>query len=136
MRFTKTLKYNLKRALPILTIAGAGLMSSCQDEPDVPTRDVELKFFSGYVEEVTPENIKAHLQDKYVRHIYLTIANGGYFYHYSTGNLTDLRRFIEDRINIDPDRISGRGPVNCRPGYILKEDSIALVMYGYKVNQK
>ena len=138
MRFTDKIKYNIKRGLPILAIAGAGLMASCDkdDEPNVPQHDVELKFFSGYVEEVTPENIKANVQDKSVRHIYLVVANGGKYFHYSPRNITDLHEFIEERINIAPNKISGRGNMQFEPGYASTADSLWFVKHGYTVNQK
>lgn len=132
--------YNLKRGLPALAIAGAGLMASCdKDEPDpVPPstqHDVELKWFQDYYEEIEPTVIKVHAHDPYVRYIYLSVVNDGYFENYAPLNIENMRKALDSRIKIAPHKIRGRGNMRFKPGAAAKEDSLWYVKQGWTINQ-
>ena len=130
MRFTKNFKYNIKRALPILAIAGAGFMSSCdkEDEPTPVQHDVELKFFQDWYEEVEIDNIKKHVADPTVRIVYLSVVNGGDYTNASTENISNQRRFFTERFQIAPNKIKGRGNFQFEPGVILIEDNETIIL--------
>ncbi len=138
MRFTKNFKYTIKRALPILAIAGAGFMSSCdkEDEPTPVQHDVELKFFQDWYEEVEIDNIKKHVADPTVRIVYLSVVNGGDYTNVSTENISNQRRFFTERFQIAPNKIKGRGNFQFEPGVILKEDSLWYVKQGWTINKQ
>lgn len=138
MRFTKKIKYNIKHALPLLAIAGAGLMSSCDkdDEPNVPQHDVELKFFQDWYEEVEIDIIKQHAADPNVRTIYLSVVNGGDYTNFSTQNISNQRQFFTKRFQIAPNKIKGKGNFQFEPGVILKEDSLWYVKQGWTINKQ
>lgn len=137
MRFTKTFKYNLKRALPILAIGGASMLASCDkhDEPAMPMHDVELKFFQAYYEEIEPSIIQTHVQDKSVRNIYLCVANKGDYTNFETNNLSNLRKYLSERINIAPNKIHGKGNFRFEPNVVSKADSLWFVQQGWTINQ-
>jgi len=138
MRFTDKIKYNIKRSLPILAIAGAGLMSSCSkdDEPEVPKHDVELRFMPGYYEEVELDIVKKHADDPYVRMIYLIPARDGRFLNFNTAeHLHNLTDFFQERFDIAPNKIKGRGNFQFIPGLVAKEDSLWYVKHGWTINQ-
>lgn len=135
MRFTQQIKYNLKRAIPMLAIAGAGLMASCDKDDDLPMHDVELKFFQSYYEEIQPEIIKQHAQDKYVRYIYLSIVNGGDYTNVNTQNVTNIRNYFTQRIDIAPNKIRGKGNFRFEPGVASKQDSLWFTQQGWTINQ-
>ena len=137
MRFTKTLKYNLKRALPILTIAGAGLMASCDkdDEPSIPQHDVELKFYQDHYDEIQPTVVSKHAYDESVRNIYFVLTDGD-FTNFGPIGLGQVHKYLDERIQIAPNKIRGRGNFEFAPGIVEKEDSLWFVKQGWTVNQK
>lgn len=138
MRFTQQIKYNLKRALPILTIAGASMMASCdktEDEPIIPTRDIELQFWQSYYDEIDDKVIKKHASDPSVRHIYLTVVDDGYAWTFSGKNINTLRNNMQRRINIAPHKISGRGNFMFETGVTEKSDSLWYIQHGWTINK-
>jgi len=135
MRFTDKIKYNIKRSLPILAIAGAGLMSSCDkdDEPEAPKHDVELKFRVARYDEISDENVLKHVKDPSVRYIYLCVE--GSFDNFSRPGITGMRNSLQKTIDFAPDRIRGRGNWIFVPGLALKPDSLWYVQHGWTINQ-
>lgn len=136
MRFTKTLKYNLKRALPILAIAGAGMMTSCSKD-DEPQRDVELKFSQI----VSPDEVLAldvlqkYVDDPSVRNIYMYVE--GDWTNVVAKNIQEMKdRFYKPRIELSP-KIHGRGNWTFKPGEASKvpEDSLWYVQQGWTINK-
>ncbi len=137
MRFTEKMIYNIKKALPVLAIAGAGLMASCDkdDEPDVPQHDVELGFCQDYYDEIQPTIVSKHAYDPSVRNIYFVVTNS-YFTNYGPLGIGQFRRYLDERIQIAPNKIHGRGNFEFEPGIIAKEDSLWFVKQGWTVNQQ
>ena len=156
MKFNETVKYNLKRILPILGIAGMTMLPACRGHenepepqpvdttkttprdtiPQVQKHDVELKWFQKYYEEITPENIQANLNDPTVANVYLSIVNGGNFSNYNTKGITAIREnLLKPRLELDSTRVFGRGNFFFAPGRALPEDSLWFVQKGWTVNQ-
>ncbi len=156
MKFNETVKYNLKRILPILGIAGMTMLPACrghENEPEpqpvdttkvthedtvphIQKHDVELKWFQQYYEEITPEIIQANLNDSTVANVYLKLVNGGDYTNCGPSNFAHLRKkFLTPRLELDSTRVFGRGNFKTMPGYIAPEDSLWFVQKGWTVNQ-
>lgn len=140
MNFNKTVKYNLKRVLPILGIAGATLLPACcehRNEPEPQKHSVDLKWFWNYEEEITPENIQKNLDDPTVDTVYLALVNGGDFRHAYENNIKFMREnFLGPRIEMGKGRVRGKGNFVFYPGVALPADSLWLVQQGWTVNQQ
>ena len=140
MNFNKTVKYNLKRVLPILGIAGATLLPACREhrnEPEPQKHSVDLKWFQGYYEEITPENIQKNLDDPTVDTIYLALVNGGDFTNLYKENVEFMREnSLGPRIEMGKGRVRGKGNFVFYPGRVAPADSLWLVQQGWTVNQQ
>ena len=140
MKFNQTVKYNLKRVLPILGIAGATLLPACrehQNEPEPQKHSVDLKWFQDYYEEITPENIQKNLDDPTVDTVYLALVNGGDFTNWDEGSVELMREnFLGPRIEMGKGRVRGKGNFVFYPGVALPADSLWLVQQGWTVNQQ
>ena len=140
MKFNQTVKYNLKRVLPILGIAGATLLPACREhrnEPEPQKHSVDLKWFQGYYEEITPENIQKNLDDPTVDTIYLALVNGGDFTNLYKENVEFMREnSLGPRIEMGKGRVRGKGNFVFYPGVALPADSLWLVQQGWTVNQQ
>lgn len=136
MRFKKVLPYNLSRLLPILAIAGGSFLSSCEKE-EIPTKDVDLKFFQDYYEEIEPANIQKHIDDPTVRTIYLSVVNQGYYENYGKNGVANLREvLLQPRIEMAPEKIRGKGNFKLTPGLITEADSLWFVQNGWTINKQ
>jgi len=134
MRFTDKIKYNIKRGLPALAIAGAGLMAhGCSDEPAPTPHDVELKFRVAEYDEIDDNNVQKYAKDQSVRYIYLCVE--GSFTNFNQQGITGMRKYMEKTFNIAPNKIRGRGNWIFKPGLALKSDSLWYVQHGWTVNQ-
>ena len=140
MKFNQTVKYNLKRVLPILGIAGATLLPACREhrnEPEPQKHSVDLKWFQGYYEEITPENIQKNLDDPTVDTIYLALVNGGDFTNLYKENVEFMREnSLGPRIEMGKGRVRGKGNFVFYPGRVAPADSLWLVQQGWTVNQQ
>ena len=144
MNFNKTVKYNLKRILPILGIAGATLLPACrggQNEPEpkptpvVQKHDTTLYFADMSYDNIAPENIQRYLADTNIINIYLE-PNPSNFDGATTEYITALRELIfTPALNTDPKRVHGRGNFVFYPGAALPADSLWIVQQGWTINQ-
>ncbi len=141
MRFTDKIKYNIKRGLPILAIAGAGLMSSCDkdDEPEMPIHDVEIPF-----DLYTADNVLAfpilqkYVSDPSVRTIYLTAEVEREWENFTPANIQDCRtRFLQPRIELSK-KIRGKGDFLFPVGIAsqVPNDSLWIVQQGWTINKR
>ena len=145
MNFNKTVKYNLKRVLPILGIAGATLLPACrggQNEPEpkptpvVQKHDTTLYFADMSYDNIAPENIQRYLADTNIINIYLE-PNPSNFDGATTEYITALRELIfTPALNTDPKRVHGRGNFVFYPGAALPADSLWIVQQGWTINQQ
>lgn len=135
MRFTDKIMYNLKRGLPALAIAGAGLMASC--DKDEPTRDVELPFTQWTADtRLTFPILQSYINDPSVRYIYL-VAEGDYL-NYTYFSITQMRdNFMQPRMEMSP-KMRGRGDFNFPVGEASKvpSDSLWYVQQGWTINKR
>ena len=138
MRFTKNFKYNIKRALPLLAIAGAGFMSSCdkEDEPTPVQHDVELPFTKSTADDrLTFSILQGYINDPTVRNIYLVVE--GDWNNYTPDNISQTRdNFLEPRIKMSP-KIRGRGDFHFTPGAASRvpSDSLWYIQQGWTINK-
>lgn len=143
MRFTDKIKYNLKRGLPALLIAGTGMMASCskEDEPEpVPPEqqhDVELPFtvWTGDTRLAIPV-LQKYIKDPSVRNIYM-VAEGDWL-SYTYYNITYMRdNFMQPRMEMSP-KLRGRGDFNFPVGEASKvpSDSLWYVQQGWTINKR
>lgn len=137
MRFTEKIKYNIKKALPVLAIAGAGLMTSC-DKDDEPLHDVELEFFEtpfdNNYDAVSIENIQKLSRDNSVQNIYMKVLDKNDYSGCFESNFKQLRKYMTERVNISP-KVHGRGNFNFPVGNCAKEDSLWFVQQGWTINK-
>ena len=143
MNFNKTVKYNLKRVLPILGIAGATLLPACrghQNEPEpkkeIQKHDVSLYFYKAYYDEITPEKVSEKLADPTVANVYLEILNEDFTTVRGRYIESVRQKLLEPTTNLDTTRVFGRGNFKFVPGVVGREDSLWLVSKGWTVNQQ
>lgn len=137
MHFTQKIKYNLKHAIPMLAIAGAGLMTSCDKDDDLPMHDVEIHF-TGQTgdEKLTFEILQKYINDPSVRYIYM-VAEGNWG-GVIARNITEMReRFFQPRIEMSK-KMHGRGDFNFQLGEASKvpDDSIWYTQQGWTINKR
>lgn len=132
MKIQKTIPYYLKRALPILGLAGATLTTSCEKEPE-PMHDVELTFSIDKTIEMS--EIERYAQDPSVRTIYLVPIDDWQRAKY--GNINFMRKnFLQPRLDISP-KVWGRGNFNFIPGEasVIPGDSLWYIQHGWTINK-
>lgn len=140
MQFKKTIPYKLKRLVPMLGLAGATLFTACEkDEPIGPKHDVVLNFYYAYYDEIKANNVQKVLNEPSINNIYL---NSKYIYGrtFDRSDMTEipisrLRSFLEESINLAPDRVFGSGNLVFMPGAASKTDSLWFVNNGWTVNK-
>lgn len=143
MRFTKKVPYKLKSLVPMLGLAGATMFVGCnpQHEPDEPQvhHDVELYFNNCNIKSLELDTIRKYARNQYVDSIYMIPDDeygiGGGFSAISRSEyLTQLRVFLEERINISP-KVRGRGDLLFDKGLVNPADSLWFVQQGWTVNE-
>ena len=133
MRFTQKIKYNLKHAIPMLAIAGAGLMASC--DKDETAHDIELQFSNADYSQVSMENLRKLAQDPSIANIYMKVIDNNDYSDCWEPHLNALRHSMASKMNISPNKIYGRGNFNFPIGVCTKEDSLWFVSKGWTINQ-
>ena len=129
-----------KRAIPALALAGLAL-TACEKEPveKAPVYrapyEKELRFNNNSVDSIDMPIVKKFARDTACKHIYLTVTNNNY-----TGYDADLialfRDYLNERIQLAPNKISGRGDFNFMTGAARPADSIWYVQNGWTINQR
>ena len=147
MKLKKVFPYNIKRALPVLGLAGASLfMAGCNkdDEPTVPTMDLvveinqstpELLFYDDENKVRHPSKmIQEYVADPKVRTIYLMPTEN--WNNYSAKAITGLRKLTLEMLLNYSDKIKGRGDFNFTLGEASKvpQDSLWYVKNGWTIN--
>ena len=139
MRFTKKFPINLSpKYLAMLMLGGASLFASC-DKEDEPARDIELPFYENPTsydyDPIEPSNLKQYIADPTIRNIYMKVTDQNDYSHLAAPNLRTLHGYLEDRINVCPQKIRGRGNFKFPVGNIEKSDSLWFVQNGWTINQ-
>lgn len=131
-------KYKLKFLIPIVTMLGGALSTSCgkgNSDPEA-TKDIELKFDNHDGSAVSFENLQKYANDKSVRTIYMVPTD--HWDGNTAHNITYLRNnFLEPRLNISP-KIHGRGNFDFALGEASKvpADSLWYVKNGWTINKR
>ena len=155
MKLKKVFPYNIKRALPVLGLAGASLfMAGCNkdDEPTVPTEpitptvDVVLTFSSIRYEDILyidengerypSELIKSYVKDPNVRAVYLVPSSS--WSHYNAEAISKMRSVtLEPVLLAYSPKIKGKGDFSFKWGEASKvpEDSLWYVSKGWTINK-
>lgn len=136
----RTIKY---KVLPIaLGLAGLsmfmnrnGFRAESKDIPVfTPKKDITLRFFDGYYFELTKDSINKFAKSSDINHIYIKPMRGGNFKLWTESGITKLRNFMEERIAIAPEKISGQGDLFFRKKEIKPADSLWFAQHGWRVN--
>ena len=148
-----SIPYKLRRALALGAIAGGTLVGCIEktttpdiptptpDEPTpdtpAPTRDVELEFDKNG-KNIELENVKKYADMPDVRYIYMTPENEMAWCTCTQGNILNLRKYLEPRIAINPQKVRGKGNFCFKPGEASKnpQDSLWFIQNGWTLNQK
>ena len=144
MKLKQILPYNIRRMIPMLGLGALSMMpmASCSDD-DEP-HDIELTFMNGVSpdgswgsdgSEIENDKIRKHLSDPHVRNIYLKVSEKNDFTDFTKKSINFMKNNFEQKINLAPDRIFGRGDFHFVPGVADPADSIWFVTHGWTVNQ-
>ena len=157
MKLKQILPYKLRRMIPMICMAGATILTSCEkpipevpDKPDpevpevpdnpdtepyVPTKIEILSFNFSNMNEVETENISKIAADSTVKTIYLNSMTPDYYLVYTTDDLTKVRPILQEMVDAGKPKTVGYGGFNFQPGGIPPEDSLWMVEQGWTVNQ-
>ena len=140
MKFKKIIPY---KVIPMLAIAAAPAFTSCGNDDDFDTQkhDVELTFTDNphigeHVEQITIENIQNHLADRSVNNIYMRVLDNNDYTQTSANGIHNMTQYFDQRIQLAPGRIFGRGDFNFAIGVADRADSLWFVQHGWTVNQR
>ena len=147
MKLKNKIPYNIKKTLPILSLAAASLfISSCdkEDEPIVPTIDVELEVNQFSLERLyesengvfSPGELAVkYAQDPLIRTVYLVPI--GSWSNFSALNISEFRKFILKSFFDYSSKFKGKGDFNFALGEASKvpEDSLWYVSKGWTINK-
>lgn len=147
MKFNKIIPYKLKKMLPILGLAGAGVVSSCEKQfiydPAPENVDLcfdwnlnnsELLFDTSSPREFLPSDlVKYYAGHPDVKNIYL-VPTGDWRLYMGPDFIEFARPGLEMLLNYSP-KIHGKGDFNFTPNSISPADSLWLVQNGWTVNQ-
>lgn len=146
MKLKQIIPYKLKRLLPVLGLAGASLVTSCEKEEDIiPYKDIEIEFKQTALDAVCFKNQDGTIQinpvleyyaaDPEVRTIYLVPSYIWNNYH--AEDITRLRKdVLEPVINSSP-KFRGKGNFAFEYNQASKvpADSLWLVQQGWTVQR-
>lgn len=143
-KFKKVIPYKLRRILPVLGVAGAGMLNTAcsKDEPqykEEPLHDVILEFYEtrthvDYSQVESIDKLQELANDRSVRNIFMTVRDDNDYTEYRRVQYHSIRQYMEKRTDISP-KIRGCGNFKFRPHQILEEDSLWFVDKGWTINQ-
>lgn len=130
-----------KRAVPSLALAGMA-MTACDKEPveKAPVYrapyEKELRFNNVNSDSIKMPIVQKFARDTACKHIYLTVTDDNNYRNIDADDINTLRNILNDRIQLAPDKTSGRGNFRFMRGVIRLEDSIWYVQNGWTINQR
>ena len=130
-----------KCAVPALALAGMAL-TACEKEPaeKAPVYralyEKELRFNHYDIDSIEMPIVQKFARDTACKHIYLTVTDDNNFTGIATNNISILRNSLNDRIQLAPKKISGRGDFCFTYGAASPADSIWFVQNGWTINQR
>ena len=130
-----------KRAVPSLALAGMA-MTACDKEPveKAPVYrapyEKELRFNNVNSDSIKMPIVQKFARDTACKHIYLTVTDDNNYRNIDADDINTLRNILNDRIQLAPDKTSGRGNFRFMRGVIRLEDSVWYVQNGWTINQR
>lgn len=144
-KFNKTLPYKLSRTLPLLGLAAGSLVSSCEKEGidryfqyyEIGTEYYEPAEIFDYSQLEPAKKVYDAIFDKNVRYVYLEVAPWNNYCHFPAEIISSMEiPYLNSFIELNPQKVKGKGDYHFRPGEITKEDSLWFVNHGWTINQK
>lgn len=144
MKKTLKYRYSLKRALPMLALAGAGLMASCEKKTDDP--------YAGYIDPVKVlkfgdclgldsiqyDNVMKYANDpRITKIIYFldSVNDNNNMTGFTKKNISEVRGILQERLDYTS-KATGAGNFEFIPGRTLIEDSLWFVANGWTINKQ
>ncbi len=138
MKFKQNLTCKLCRALTIGAIAGGTLVACNKNahEPVTPTRDVELEFTKYDLKNIKIDTIKKYAGMSDVRYVYMLTQGLGGWDTSDSDAIHNTRKYLQQRIDINPAKVRGKGSFNFAPGVASKPDSLWYVQNGWAIKSR
>lgn len=130
-----------KRAVPALALAGMA-MTACDKEPveKAPVYrapyEKELRFNNVNSDSIEMPIVQKFARDTACKHIYLTVTDDNNYTNLNANYINDVRNILDERIQLAPNKTSGRGNFRFMRGVIRLEDSVWYVQNGWTINQR
>ena len=130
-----------KRAVPALALAGMA-MTACEKEPaeKAPVYrapyEKELRFNNVNSDSIEMPIVQKFAHDTACKHIYLTVTDDNNFTNMKADDINTIRNILDERIQLAPNKTSGRGNFRFMRGVIRLEDSVWYVQNGWTINQR
>ena len=128
-----------KRAVPALALAGLTL-TACEKENDKliyrAPYEKELRFNDYNGDSIEMPIVQKFARDTACKHVYLTLTDDNNFTNQTTDDITGWRNYLDKRIQLAPNKISGRGDFYFSKGNASIADSLWFVEHGWTVNQR
>ncbi len=142
MKITMNFRFLWKFALPVMAFLGAGLLTACDKESETPAGPVrepyekELFFNHKNADSIEIQVVKGYAEDTACRHIYLTVTEDNDWRGCNANAISILRDDLAQRIDLAPEKISGRGDFWFKPGVVAYSDSLWLVQHGWTITHR
>ena len=133
-----------KRTFCLLALTSTAVLTlpSCDKEPaeKAPVYrapyEKELRFNDVSADSIKMPIVQKFARDTACKHIYLTVTDDNNFTGIATNNISILRNSLNNRIQLAPNKISGRGDFCFTYGAASPADSIWFVQNGWTINQR
>ena len=123
-------------ALPLVLL----LAVACEKESSEPVYrapyEKELRFNEYDVDSIEIPIVQKFARDTACKHIYLTVKDNNAYTSYIADDINLLRNYLDARIQLAPEKISGRGDFYFSKGNASVADSLWFVEQGWTVNQR
>ena len=125
-------------ALPLVLLLAVG----CDKEPveKAPVYrapyEKELRFNNVNSDSIEMPIVQKFARDTACKHIYLTVTDDNNYTNLNANYINDVRNILDERIQLAPNKTSGRGNFRFMRGVIRLEDSVWYVQNGWTINQR
>lgn len=150
MKFKKIIPYNLKKILPILGLAGASVVTSCEKPSPYEPAPSEVDLYFDYThlstifttlyhnptdyEYLPSDLVKYYVEHPDVQTIYL-VPNDGWSFYAAKPVMQKLRPGLQTLLDYSP-KIRGKGHFEFSFLTMTKSDSLWLLQNGWTFSQK
>ena len=132
------MKKYLKGILFVLPALGL-LAVACEKESSEPVYrapyEKELRFIEYDMDSIEMPIVQKFARDTACKHIYLTLLDNNNFTNLNSDLITDTRNYLDKRIQLAPEKISGRGDFYFSKGKASVADSLWFVEQGWTIRQ-